>query len=295
MKTILKYILAGALFAPVFTSCEDDLLNEEHYKKVIYLKSGDNNIFTYSHAMNDSITRGYMTVGSGGSMPLDNDVVVTLKLDTAAFNDYNYRLFDLETDKYARLLDSTRYTLPSFDVVIRAGEPAATAFFPIEVDANGLSPDSVYMVPLRIASASGLEINPEKDLILYQLILENQYSSNASRSYRLKGTKQKDGGALSNISVAAKTVLPLARNRVRLFPEVITQSTKLSDIENKSIVLIVDKDNTVRVRPYKNIQIEQMDGCHYNPEQKTFKLFYRYKLPNESTWTTVVESLMRVE
>ena len=52
-----------------FISCEMNLMEVEHYKKVIYLKSGDSNIADYPHAMNDSVTTGYIIVGSGGSMP----------------------------------------------------------------------------------------------------------------------------------------------------------------------------------------------------------------------------------
>ncbi|MDR3247059.1 MAG: DUF4361 domain-containing protein [Prevotellaceae bacterium] len=293
MKRIFKYILITGILVIPFVSCEKDLMNEEHYKKIIYMKSGDNNIYAYPHAMNDSVTKGFITIGSGGSMPLDNDLVITVETDIDLLDQYNYRNFDTE-DKYAKLLDNNRYAMPSYNVVLRAGEPSASAFLPIEVDANKLSPDTTYMIPLRIKSASDFEINPEKEFVLYRIDLENKYSSSSYRTYKMRGVRLTENGATSNITTN-KNLMPLARNQIRLFPENILTSNVLEDINNKAIVIVVNDDNTVRIKSYKNISVEQLDDCSYDPELKIFELNYRYKLPNESSWITIYESLTRIE
>jgi hypothetical protein len=239
------------------------------------------------------VTKGFITVGSGGSMPLDNDLSVSVETDIDLLDQYNYRNFDTEA-KYAKLLDNNRYVLPSYTVVLRAGEPSASAFLPIEVDANKLSPDTTYMIPLRIKSASSYEINPEKEFVLYRIDLENNYSSSAYRTYKMRGTRLTENGILSNITTT-KNLIPVARNQIRLFPETILSSDVLTDINNKTIMIIVNDDNTLRIKSYKNISVEQLDDCNYNPELKIFELNYRYKLPNESSWTTVYESLTRIE
>lgn len=293
MKSILKYLLISALVFP-FVACEEDLLNEEHYKNVIYMKSGDNNIFSYPHELNDSISTGYITVGSGGSMPLDNDALVTVELAPEILEEYNYRHYGEEYDKYVQLLSPDRYVIPSFDVIIKAGDLGAATYFPIEVDPNGLSPDSSYMVPVRIKSAEGYEINTDKDFVLYKVELENQYSSVSSRTYKMRGTKLVDGGTVSNIT-ANKTIVPLKKNQVRFFPENIAASTDLQTIKDRAVILVINEDNSVRLKPFYNIKLEQLDECFYDPEEKAFTINYKYRLPDESEWTTVLEVLTRIE
>ncbi|MDR0384708.1 MAG: DUF4361 domain-containing protein [Prevotellaceae bacterium] len=292
MKHILKYILTGAVILSLM-SCERDLFNEEHYRKIIYLKSGDNNICSYPHAMNDSVTVGYITVGSAGSMPLEKDLFVTLEQDVSLLEEYNYRNFDMEA-KYARLLDNNRYVIPSYTAVLKAGEPSATAFLPVEVDANRLSPDTVYMIPLRIKSAEDCEINQEKEFALYRIELENRYSSPGYRTYKMKGTRTNSSGNVSNITTN-KELIPLAYNQLRLFPESVVSSTALGDINSKTIVIVVNDDNTVRIRAYKNIIVEQLEDCNYDAKLKVFVLNYRYKLSPESDWTVIRETLTRIE
>jgi hypothetical protein len=293
MKSIIKYLLIIACAMP-FAACEEDLLNEEHYKPMIYMKSGDNNIFSYPHEMNDAVSTGYMTIGSGGSMPLKNDVAVKIEMDEESLNLYNYRFFGDETDKYARLLPQERFVIPSYDIILKAGDAAATTFFPIEIDVNGLSPDTTYMVPVRIQSASGYEMNEEKRFVLYRIELGNAYSSHTSRMYKMRGTKHQEGGIKSNITTN-KTLVPLSRNQVRLFPENLTSSTSLQTIRDRAIVLVINDDQTVRLKPFKNIEIEPLDECTYDPEEKVFTINYRYRLPGETKWTTVMELLTRIE
>ncbi len=293
MKSIFGYLLMGIVLLP-FISCEMNLMEEEHYKKVIYLKSGDNNIFDYPHAMNDSVTTGYITVGSGGSMPFTEDLSVTLEMDYEALERYNYRNYGDELNKYAQLLSADRFVFPSFEARIKAGEPSAATALPIEVDVNGLSPDTVYMIPVRIKSAGNVEVNEEKDFVLYKIQLVNKYSSTTSRTYRMRGTKLPEGSYLSNITTN-KILSPIAHNQVRLFPENLTTSTTLEGINNTAILLVINEDNSVRVKPYKFIQVEQLDECHYDPEEKEFTLNYRYRRPSDTKWTTVFETLTRLD
>lgn len=293
MKLKVKYILTGMCIC-LLASCEENLLEKEQYQKIIYLQSGDDNIFEYPHAVNDSVTRGYLTVGSGGTMPLEQPVTVTLELDSAGLNTYNQRRFDIEYDKYARFLDASRFVLPSYEVVLRANDPNATTFFPIEVDANGLSPDTVYIVPLKITSVSAWEINQDKASVLYKIALMNKYSEPGKTSYTMKGTKQVAGGIVSAIT-NTKDVVPLSKNRVRIFPENLQVSTKLEDIENKTITIIVDEDNSIRIRPFKNVLVEQNGESWYDEKDEVFHLSYRYKLPDAEKWNYIEETLTRVK
>lgn len=275
-------------------ACEENLMEHEHYEKVIYLKSNENNIFPYTHAMNDSVSTGFLTLGSGGSMPLIEDVSVTLEVDTSILNDYNYRNFGLDHNKHIRLVDSNLYILPSFQVILKKGDPAATTFFPIEIDANELSPDTTYMIPFRIKTTAGYSVNPLKSFVLYQPQLANLYSSPASRFYKMKGLRQRDGATSSSITTT-KAAVPLASDRIRIFPETLAGSTELEYIRDHAIVLVVNEDLSVQIKPFKNIEIADAEECYYDAELSTFNLTYRYRLPRQSDWVSVVEILTRAE
>ncbi len=291
MIRIVKYTLLAGIF--LFCSCEENLLEKEQYKKVIYVLSQDNNIFRYSHALNDSVTRGYLTVGSGGTMPLKEDVSIIFEPDPALLEEYNRRNFDIDYGKYAKQLPFSRYILPSYEVILKAGNADATTFFPVEVDANGLSPDTTYMIPLKIKSASSFEINPEKACVLYQVELKNSYSEPGKNTYTMKGTKQPEGGIQSAIT-ATKTVTPIAKDRIRIFPENILPSTELADIENNTLIIIVNEDHTLRLKPFRNIMLEQQENNRYNKEDEIFSLHYRYKPDPDQKWITVDETLRRI-
>lgn len=285
-------ILALALLS--LFSCERDLINEEQYKAVIYLKSDDNNITQYPHMMNDSISTGYITAGSGGSMPLTKDVMVGIEVDAKILEEYNYRNFGEEYGKYVRLLPQDCFVLPYTKMAIKAGNPASTVYFPLEVDANRLSPDSTYMLPVKIVSTDGVEVNTDKEFVLYRVALMNRYTSPTSDYYKMRGIRLDEAGIKSNITTN-KRLVPLSRNRVRLFPETIIASTDMKVIQDRTIVLIIQEDNTVLVRPFKNITVEQQEDCSYDPEEMSFTLNYRYHLPGSTDWITVQETLTRIE
>lgn len=293
MKSIINILFLTYIFLSL-TSCEEELLQQEQYKPVIYLKSGENNIFSYPHSLNDSISTGYITAGSGGSMPLTRDALISIELSNAQLQAYNYRNFGKEYHKYAQLLPSDCYVIPYKEKAIKAGDINATALFPIEIDANRLSPDTTYMLPIKIESAESFEINKDKNFVLYQINLMNAYTSPVSNIYKMRGMKHPDGGIKSNIT-ANKKVVPLSKNKIRLFPENLINSTKLEIIENRCIVLAINPNNTVSIKPYKKIQIQQLNDCVYEPEKKVFTIHYRYRLPDESKWTTVFETLTRIE
>ena len=181
---------------------------------------------------------------------------------------------------------------PLFKTHIKAGEPATVA-----VPSRSMS-DFIaryyYMVPVRIKSAGDVEINEEKNFVLYRIQLVNKYSSTTSRSYKMKGTKHPDGSFVSNITTN-KIIFPIAYNQVRLFPENLTTVVTLEAINDRSIVLVINEDNPVRVKPYKYVQVEQTGECKYDPEEKEFTLNYRYRLPSDTRWTTVYEILTRLE
>ena len=296
-------IVCLSLFA--FTSCDkDNLLEEEQYKKVIYLLSdGNDNLFNYSHALNDSISTGYITVGCGGTIASEKTIKVTLEIDTMPLYKYNRKNFDIEYDKYAKLLDPSRFVLPSKNTEIRIGDKHGLTHLPIEVNANGLSPDTTYIIPISIKT-SDIEVNKEKSNVLYRVDLMNKYSDEGKRLYSMKGIKQEGNKREMTIS-KVKDLIPIDKNKVRFYPSNIPgyapdsdrpENTELKFIEDNSILLLVKDDNTVKIKAYKNLDIEPLDTpSFYDPEKETFHLYYRYKLKTDDVWTRIEEHLERVD
>ena len=88
---------------------------------------------------------------------------------------------------------------------------------------------------------------------------------------------------------------PLAKNKVRIFPENFLVSSKLKDIEDKTITITVNNDNTLRLKPFKHVILEQLEGNRYIENEETFYLNYRYKLASDEKWITVTETLKRIK
>lgn len=286
MKT-LKYFLSCLVCLSLF-SCERDLLNEEQYKKVVYALSYDNNIFPYAYELKQEATMGYITLYCSGTLPAEEDFTIEMEDYPAMLDEYNKRIFDLDVSKYAQPLPADRYEIPSYSCEFKSGGEDSYTLFPIKVNANGLSPDTAYMIPMNIKSVSHYEINPNKQQILFQIKLKNEYANQQERtSYSMKG--RKNGDPLT----AVKEFTPLTHNRVRIIPEALAGESNIDFINKYAIILEIQEDNTVNILPFKDIVVEKTDICTYNPDLKVFNIYYKYKSDSD-TWIEVSEELTRI-
>ncbi len=169
--------------------------------------------------------------------------------------------------------------------------PDNKASIPVKIDAHGLSPDSIYIIPLKIKSVSEFEINEDKSNVLFRLYLKNDYCEiKTTTNYFMRGELINDSEPDKIVPIAAsKQFLPLDSNMVRGFPTTVPMLNELEHIDNKAMVLKIAKDNTVTILPYKNLEIESLDNSYYDPKEKKFYLNYRVKLDDE--WNTVAEVL----
>ena len=58
---------------------------------------------------------------------------------------------------------------------MKVGDQDPYVKLPIEVRTEGLSPDSTYLIPLRIASCTPYEVNKDKSRVLYKVYIENDF------------------------------------------------------------------------------------------------------------------------
>jgi hypothetical protein len=152
-----------------FTGCNgDEIYEKEMYHPVLYLlSSGTDNVYTVVIPFKETDATVYFSAGCGGSRPNPEKVTVEFGLYTVLYDKYNRMNFDSE-DSYARLLPSNRYEISSFRAVLPANSPEQYVKVPVKINHHGLSPDSVYFIPLAIKSVSQLE---ESDYNRYYTII----------------------------------------------------------------------------------------------------------------------------
>jgi hypothetical protein len=295
------------------TACDNDKLYEkEKYKNVIYLLSGSENVYTESYTLSETESVRYFSVGCGGSLPNPEEVTVTLEPDNVLLNQYNKSNFDINITSYAKLLPADRYEIESYTITIPANPKDQYVKVPVKVRPLGLSPDSIYFIPLAIKSVNRYEVNDEKYNLLYRVTIENEYAQQKTVTYYIKkGTVKNQSNNSETILSGSKIVQPLTGNEVRMFTGNNTQSqtTSVADIKKFAIVVQVKEDKTLDIRPYGTIEVEMLqDDPSYNrygivmqglKEQRVFSLYYRYRTQNDNgtygDWMEVKETLIRVE
>jgi hypothetical protein len=258
----------------------------------------DHNIFKVVHDLDETESTGYVAASCGGSNPSEKDINVTLVQDIEPFDRYNKDNFDVETDKFARYLSADKFNVDNYNFTISAGERDGRVA--IRVRPDGLSPDSTYFIPFKIDTYSAYEANPDKSDVLYQVLIKNRYATQAAISnYALRGTR--DGVNVMGV----KQMHPISRNSVRIMAGNEAFQSDIDIINSSCIVLTIGSDNRISISPFKDIEVEQLDGDPdfsniffvendgYN-SYKTFLLSYSYKSGN-TVYTMKEELRVKLE
>ena len=106
------------------------------------------------HDLNETESTGYISINCGGSLRIDRDVDVTLEYAPEVLQNYNKIKYDIDQSKYAKELPSKYYSIAQMGVTLKASSPDTYNVMPIQVKPDGLSPDSNYLIPMRIKSVS---------------------------------------------------------------------------------------------------------------------------------------------
>lgn len=308
---LISNILFAALAVMAFFACnENEPFEGELYKKVIYVLSSDNNnVFAETHFLDQEISNGHLTVYAGGTKSLDKDVTVTFEKDNEILGKYNAINFDLNTEKYAKELDSSRFEIPSYSTTITVGSENPYTLLPIKVRAEGLSPDSTYFIPLKIKSVSEYEVNPERSSVLYRIYLANQYTKQVEATqYSMKGDRTEPGKKEYSVTLN-KRVFPLTKTKVRTTAGIVVFANNVDFIDKNSMILDVNENTKkIVITSYKPefLEIKQIGGDeanYYGPDFmgiNRFYIQYQYRTRNSendewSGWITMKENMRRVE
>lgn len=304
---ICIYATSLAVGTVFVSACSNqDFYEKEMYKSVLYMLSeGNQNVYTIVLPFKETPpTQAFFSIGCGGSLPNEEEVVVELETDTVLYDQFNRLNFVVDTPSFARILPESRYHLSSYTVRFPANLSDQYVKVPIEVDHHGLSPDSIYLIPLNIKSVSRYELNEEKRNALIRIAVENDYAEQINATYYiLRGTKI-TGTSSTSIS-GSKVAAPISATDVRFYAGDIVQSDEvtLAEIQENTIVATINSDSTVSVRPYGTLEVEQVNVENYNryytqpgsdgkPVQY-IDVAYRYRKPGQTAWTEIRESLER--
>ncbi|CAM3772869.1 BT_3044 domain-containing protein [Sphingobacterium prati] len=270
-------------------ACKDnEVFEKEMYKNEVALISSDyHNTFKEVVRLTGEEVIGYVAASSGGTHAPDKDLVIELEEDPETLVKYNFAVYDNSEDLYAKLLPKEKYEIMDKKIVIKAGELTGRTMVKLRPD--GLSPDSTYFIGLKATSSSGVEINPKKSTMLYQVIIENEYASQA------KNTMYSMVGFANSLSTAAnKQLFPLTSNSVRMVAGNETFVSKVPNIAKNCLTLEMDDFNNVTIKPYKDIQVVQLDNDPMYPNKfkveeafgmrtNVFLLSYQYTIDNVTT------------
>lgn len=306
-------ILFLNLAAISLCSCNDnDQYQGELYEKVIYVLSDDDYAFSSTHAFGQTST-GYVTIYCGGTEHIDHNVIVEMEYDDDALDAYNKMYFDIDESRFARELKPSQFKIPSYTTVLFADSPDYYSLLPIEVNPEGLSPDSIYMIPLKIKNISDFRTNPKKEKVLYRVILKNDFASMENTTfYRMTGVESinlSSGEVSSGVSVT-RIFAPLSKDQVRFFAgtHTYTPSGLTKELLDKfAVIATLNEDHTVTLSSYGNIIIEQLtDDPEFNKWTLTssengtggimIRLNYRFKddvtfnNSTENCWVTMKET-----
>ncbi|MDR2037349.1 MAG: DUF4361 domain-containing protein [Bacteroidales bacterium] len=310
MKISVKIFIAG-IIAFNFAGCDSDAIyQDEQYKPMVYLlSSGTENVYVASYTLNEESSEQYVTVGCGGSETNEKAIEVNIEPNPEMLDRYNMLNYDYE-HQYARLLPAYRYEISSYSVTLPAQSDDHYARMPVKVRPDGLSPDSIYFVPLKIVSISEYEVNEEKQDVLFRVAIENDYATQYPK------TEYTKSGQLSNpllVMSGTKTVHPLTKDKVRMLigNESYTSEITTAGLAKNSVVVQIHEDNTVTVTPYDDSMMEvemipKEDYNRYDPAliqgltpMRVFWLSYRFRQSadgvNFGAWREVEERLIRVE
>jgi hypothetical protein len=207
----IQYLFLPAMAGCLLMACNNDSLYEnEMYKHAFGIVSNadDYNVRSVEHDLDKADDLAYITLSLGGTNPSDRDLVVTLKEDEEPWLYYNKNNFNIDVARYVPLLPSKHYRIDNLTVTIPAGGKSAN--LPIRIWPEGLSPDSMYFISMKVDRFSAYEVNPDKADVLYRPLLKNFWcTQGVNTSYRLRS--KRDGIDL----IGNKTLYPLKHNQVR--------------------------------------------------------------------------------
>lgn len=279
MKSIYKFI-ACSILTFFITSCGEDLYNTEQYKKEVYLVGGYNRVLTLDVMYNHEKVESHFTISSSGSLPLDQDVDISLKINNDLVDSYNKKYWGvMNLDKYYMALDQSLYSIPSLEHNTILHANGISVNVPLFIQTEELSPDISYVIPVQIENTTVYPVNENGRKMLILLNLKNGYSGN----YTMDGYTTEPGKTPRKMQ-KPKVVTAAGINDIRIFYAINNDSKEKADIQGKTIKVSILDESIVDNQKLKKVAVaawnpetlavtDSGEGF-YNPDTKTFHIKY---------------------
>lgn len=279
MRTIYKLI--PCFFLTLFAfACTENVLDKEQYQKEIYLIGAYDRVWTTTVDYSQEEVQTFFTVSSSGSVGLDQDVSVKVKINEELVDIYNKKYWTvINKDKYYKNLAPDLYSIPSINNIIIKHDEGISVEVPIFIKTKDLNIDDSYVIPVEIENTTIYPVNESGRKMLILLKLRNAYSGN----YQMEGyitDKGKDPRHIQKI----KEIVPTGLNTVRVFYGMNNESDEQSNIKSQTLELTILDENIAGSNCIKKVAVKAWDEeslividsgeCSYNPDNKKFNLKY---------------------
>lgn len=263
MNRYLYYIAVVSLFT--FAGCsEENPIDIEQYFKQIYLVGAADKMTDREVSYSEAESEISVSVAASGSLNLDKDVSFKLTEDAEGIGIYNRQNLSVSDIQY-QALPISAYSYPSESAVVKAGEIYAK--FPIKVRASGLHCDSLYVIPLKIASVSDYTI--AKDTIL--LVRIKPVNTFSGEYFAIYEKKIIDGVASPSVGMY-RNLTAVDANTVRMIHEV---AEDFGNVATNGILLRINADKTLAVTAWDSFDLIDGGGS-YDEGNKSFRYWYEY-------------------
>ena len=271
----------------------------------------------------------YLVATVSGSQISPNTHHVALLESDSLLKAYNKSNFDIEKEKFAKLLPDECYDFPNKELDIQAG--TSKVMFPIYLkNLERISPDSIYFLDYKIDPEKTPNYNPDKSHVLLRIYKENYYATTKTSTYYNYTSStivipNPSGSPEVRRPTNANQVFPIGANSVRMMAgdeDLGDYKTARSRIVSKSIILEIgeqqpenpqareltirahDRVNDVEVDPVDVVQLTPIDdydntfllNAIRTPDgratyYKEFRLHYKYRLESTAPYREVKAKL----
>lgn len=304
MRNIKFYHIYILLIAIIYSSCEvSDPMESEQYRKDVYIIGANEKVKAFNLPYGDK-QETFISLAISGTHKIDRDVTIKLGEKDGLIEWYNNKFLLDDSVKYHRL-NSDLFTIPSWEVTLKAGEIHTN--FPFTINSSALHCDSLYAITFAIESVSDYQISESGNELIFTLQLTNPYSGEYNmdaKKFEVLPELQSDGstqwveqGGGSTVNVM-RILTACSANEVRFFHDATKQKlSEYSDswnpnedyfnaIKNSCIKFVRNGDsNTFRVESWDAMNIlegeadfkeEKIVGKEKNSIVYTFSFWYDY-------------------
>ncbi len=284
MKKSSNTILwVAVLLAMLVSGCQEDSpLDGEQYMKQVSIVGSDQTTNEGLRVVevpyrDNTPSETSVSVATGGSLTIDQDITVVLKeAGSAAIDDYNFKYVADDEPQYQHL-DAGAYAILDLRVDIKAGE--VYGLMPVAINTTGLPADSLYALTFQIESVSDPEyisVRPVDTVLILAFKFVNDFSGlYHSQGYDFPYNPDTDAATGDSLEIStSRNLTALDVHTVRLFHLLTVESS--ANLSSSGINLRIEADNSVVVSPWDELVLIDGGGT-YAPSTQTISYWYVYQ------------------